>query len=73
MATLLNQYTQPHEEQLKELAQMDTQYAVAVAQYHKLKAKVQQKPHLEDDLSDVQDEVFELSSKIDDYYTAMTL
>mgnify|MGYP001204816060 FL=1 len=73
MATLLNQYTQSHDQQLKELAQIDTQYAIAVAQYHKLKASVEQKPHLEDDLYDVQDEVLELSSKIDDYYTAMTL
>ena len=73
MATLFNQYTKPNEDKLIQLAQLDTEYAVAVAHYHRLKAQVEQKPHLDDALTDVQDEVFELSSKIDEYYTAMTL
>jgi|TARA_R110000796_G_scaffold126008_1_gene240628 hypothetical protein len=73
IATVLNQYTAAFQTKLKSLKTLDNSYAIAVGKYHNIKAKIEQNPHLEDSLSELEQEVLQLSDKIDEYYIAMTL
>ena len=73
IATLMNQYNINHQVKLKQLAQLDSEYAICLGRYHNIKTKIQQNPHLESELDEIAGKVMDLSDKIEAEYTAMTL
>ena len=73
IATILNQYTKIHEDKLKELDQLDLDYSIAIQTYERTKSQIQAKPHLEDKLDDILEEIYQLDTTIQQNYAAMTL
>jgi hypothetical protein len=73
IATIMNQYKGNLQAKLIELTKLDNNYAIALGQYHRYKAMVNLKPHLTDDFEHWEEEIIQLSNKIDAEYTAMTL
>ena len=73
IATILNQYTKIHEGKLKELDQLDLDYSIAIQTYERTKSQIQAKPHLEDKLDDILEEIYQLDTTIQQNYAAMTL
>lgn len=73
IATVMNQYNGNLQRKLIELSKLDNDYAIALGQYHKYKALLEQQPHLSDEFEHWEEEIIVLSNKIDAQYTAMTL
>ena len=73
IATIMNQYHGNLQQKLTQLTQLDSEYAMALGNYHKFKAKINTQHHLQKDYDHWESQVIVLSDKIDQMYTAMTL
>jgi len=73
IATLMNQYKSNLQQKLVKLSKLDNEYAVQLGKYHDLKSKIDSKPHLEQEMDQVTQQIIKLSDEIEAEYTAMTL
>jgi len=73
VATLLNQYVDAYSDILKNLKDLDTKFAVAQANYVRLKDKIEDMPHLDQELDKWEEQVYDLSNQIENIYCDFTL
>ena len=73
IATIMNQYHGNLQQKLVKLSKLDNEYAVQLGKYHDLKSKIDSKPHLEQEMDQVTQQIIKLSDEIEAEYTAMTL
>jgi len=73
IATIMNQYHGNLQQKLVKLGKLDNEYAVQLGKYHAIKAKLDQSPHLEQEIDQVTQQIISLSDEIEAEYTAMTL
>ncbi len=73
IATIMNQYNQNFADSLKNLTQLDNEYAFALGNYHNLKHKLSKNPHLEDEFDSWESKLVKLSDQIQHEFESMTL
>ena len=73
MATVMNQYTGNLDQTLKKLNALDNEYAFALGNYHRFKAKIDANPHLQNDFDRWETKVIELSNEIEALFESMTI